>query len=190
MNNSDDEKIEKLELHIACRPEDDFRDILAYADKRKGIVWTPEEEEILVEGLKKYGKGHWKQILDSFKDDLNPNRRMKDLSDKVRILEKQTTYQKRSKQDWWEVDQNNNPVCKMGEKVIYRAKLPYEAAFKCAYTKNYTSGETKYIKICYEEAGKFWYHLYIATYHKNENARNRIKVRKISGQSPYRKDGM
>lgn len=161
--------------------------IFYYANKRKPIKWTPEEEKILSEGIRKYGKGRWAAILKEYKSDLDPNRRLKDLSDKLRVIEKDSTYRRRNKIEFWEVDKNNQPVVSnMGEIVKYWYKLPYEAAYRVAMTKNYSRGNYT-IRICYFDNGKNWYHYYNASYDKNR--KKRVLLRKIAGQSAYRNDG-
>ncbi|EQB59951.1 Div3a [Vairimorpha apis BRL 01] len=161
--------------------------IFYYANKRKPIKWTEEEEKILAEGVRKFGKGRWSAILKEYKDDLDPNRRLKDLSDKIRVLEKDSTYRRRSKMEFWEVDKNNQPiVSNMGEIIKYSYKLPYEAAYRVAMTKNYSRGNYT-IRICYYDNGKNWFHYYNASYDKNR--KKRVVLRKIAGQSAYRNDG-
>lgn len=168
--------------------ESENSDLFCFKQKRKNVKWTEEEEKILREGVRRFGKGNWTKILAEYKDDFDEQRRYRDLSDKIRNLEHAGTRTIRSRIDFWEVDQNDEPVCnKMGEPIIYFCKVPFEAASKCAYSKNYTSGD-HIIKICYEEADQKWYHVYNARFIKS--AKKCIQVRKIAGQSIHRTDGM
>lgn len=168
--------------------ESENSDLFCFKQKRKNVKWTEEEEKILREGVRRFGKGNWTKILAEYKDDFDKQRRYRDLSDKIRNIEHAGTRTIRSRIDFWEVDQNDEPVCnKMGEPIIYFCKVPFEAASKCAYSKNYTSGD-HIIKICYEEADQKWYHVYNARFIKS--AKKCIQVRKIAGQSIHRTDGM
>ncbi|WUR03820.1 myb-like DNA-binding domain-containing protein [Vairimorpha necatrix] len=187
---TEQEKNLELEKNYEILADEEVVDLYAYADKREGIIWTPEEIKVLKEGLEKYGKGKWKKILNSYKEDFHPLRRLRDLNDKVKIMLQLVSTKFKNRRDFWEVDKNNNPITKMGEKVIYRAKLLFEAAKKVAYTKNYTGNGNIIFRIAYEEMGKTWVHVYSAKYNRDSNLKSRIKVRKICGQSPYRKDGM
>lgn len=190
--NAQQQQTETIELHITPSQSESNKsenaDLFCYKDKRKGVIWTEEEELILKEGIRKFGKGNWSRILAEYKDDFDTRRRYKDLSDKIRNCERNTSYRRRVKRDYWEVDKNDNPILnKMGEPMKVFCKLPFEAAAKVAFSKNYKSGD-HIIRICYEEADQLWYHVYNARYDKT--ARGAVRLRKIAGQSLYRTDGM
>ncbi|KAK6090137.1 hypothetical protein P3W45_000863 [Vairimorpha bombi] len=190
MTEADIQQAQTVELHITPSQESKSKnaDLFCYKDKRKGVIWTEEEELVLREGIRRFGKGNWTKILSEYKDDFDSQRRYRDLSDKIRNCEKTTSYSRRVKRDFWEVDSNDDPILnKMGEPVIFFCKLPFEAATKVAYSKNYAGGD-HIIRICYEEAGQNWYHVYNARYDKT--ARKCVRLRKIAGQSLYRTDGM
>ncbi|WUR03824.1 myb-like DNA-binding domain-containing protein [Vairimorpha necatrix] len=181
-----------IELHI--KPEtmtdEELEGIYAYADKRKRITWTQEELETLKKGIKKFGKGKWKEILEFYKDDFRPERRMKDLCDKYRCVENGPTGAKHPHKFFWEVDNESNPICVNGEKVLYKCKHPHQAARYCAFSKSFKENVNIIIRIAYEENEKLWIHIYVARYNNGSAKRKSINVRKLAGQSPYRRDGM
>lgn len=190
MTESGTQQAQTVELHITPSQDNttEYSDLFCYKDKRNRVMWTEEEELILKEGIRRFGKGNWSRILLEYKDDFDTRRRYKDLSDKIRNCEKNTTRARSVKKDFWEVDSNDNPILnKMGEPIIFFCKLPFEAATRIAYSKNYKEGD-HIIRICYEEAGQNWYHVYNARYDKT--ARKCVRLRKIAGQSLYRTDGM
>lgn len=57
--------------------------------KRIRIRWTKQEEEYLRKGVKKYGKGHWKQIINSYP--FNPCRTNADAKDKWRNMKNKSS---------------------------------------------------------------------------------------------------
>lgn len=53
------------------------------------VKWTKEEEGYLIKGVKKYGKGRWKLIINSYP--FNPRRTPVDAKDKWRNMEKRNS---------------------------------------------------------------------------------------------------
>ncbi|WUR03821.1 myb-like DNA-binding domain-containing protein [Vairimorpha necatrix] len=186
---TEQEKNLELEKNYQILADEDLVDLYAYADKREGIIWTPEEIELLKEGIEKFGQGNWKTIFDNYKQCLNKSRRKDDLREKFRVL-MHLKHRHLSVKDFYEVDKHNNPILVMGEKVIIRSKEHFDAAQRIAFTKNYTGKGNIIFRIAYEEMGKTWVHVYSAKYNRDSKIKTRIRVKKICGESPYRKHGM
>lgn len=55
-------------------------------ERSRRVKWTKEEEGYLIKGVKKYGKGRWKMIINSYP--FNPRRTPVDAKDKWRNMEK------------------------------------------------------------------------------------------------------
>ncbi|WUR03822.1 myb-like DNA-binding domain-containing protein [Vairimorpha necatrix] len=180
----------ELEKKYQILADEDVIDLYAYADKREGIIWTPEEIELLKEGTETFGQGKWSKIYEHYKQHLHPLRRPDDLAKKFWKLIQESGYRKQYKRDFFEVDKYNNPILIMGEKVIYKDKAHFDAAKRVAFTKNYTGKGNIIFRIANEEMGKIWVHVYSAKYIRDSRFKTRIRVKKICGESPRRKENM
>ncbi|WUR03823.1 myb-like DNA-binding domain-containing protein [Vairimorpha necatrix] len=184
-----EENNEELEKNYQILADEDIVDLYAYKKKRTAVKWTQGEVEALKRGLKKFGMGNWTKILNDERDAYNPLRRTVDLKDKARSMDDWVNCKKKEIRDFYEVDADNNPILVKGEKVIYRCRVPFVAASKFAKHKNYTGEGNIIFRIAFEELGKKWVHVYSAKYVNDPNCAKSIKLNKIWGESPNRREG-
>lgn len=108
-------------------------------------MWSKEETEALLAGVKKYGTKRWKRILAKYDDVFQGRRRVVDLVSKHKLINLDSSYYRTNVRDWIMVDKKNNPETDaMGEIISMSAKFPYNAA-KSIAKKKIRSGETSFV---------------------------------------------
>lgn len=129
----------KIKLHIHTSMDVDkskdvgFSTVTTYNKRkcRETVYWDEEEIEALKKGVEKHGEGRWRVIYDDFRDSFKPKRRLGDLSDKWRLINRKTSYRRTKAHKFFLLDENYNHVCNaIGEPIYYSAKFAHEAAVK------------------------------------------------------------
>ncbi|EOB11936.1 hypothetical protein NBO_626g0001, partial [Nosema bombycis CQ1] len=59
--------------------------------KKKPKKWTQEETDALLDGVSKFGRGKWVEIYKDKKNIFKNRRKPRDLSDRMRIIDKKST---------------------------------------------------------------------------------------------------
>lgn len=120
-------------------------DLPAYRQEcREPIPWSTNEMEALIDSVNKEGQ-LWSKILEKYKGNFDPSRRIVDLKIKYNLITKKSSYYKTSKKDWITVDENENPILdSLGEIIVISEKFPYDAAKKFG-RKRFLNGENNFI---------------------------------------------
>ena len=103
--------------------------------RRSRVHWTPEEEESLREGIRKYGEQAWAKILDDpvLGITFHATRTMIDLKDKWRNMVDYKPYSERPIRRYMLVDEYHNPILTdAGNPHYFNNRYPRDAAAKVA----------------------------------------------------------
>lgn len=174
---------ERIELHIGNNfNEEDLG--FCFKIRKKKMWWTDEETEALLEGVKKHGRGKWKEILMDNTNIYKGRRTTRDLSDRMRTLDKRSSIFVYPNVVYTEVDEHNKPVLdKDGNPRTYFCQFPHEAALLAANDRVFLNN--RIIRMSCGQGDEKAFHIY-KTFRRDGG---RIRVRKMSGRSKKRNDG-
>lgn len=106
--------------------------------------WSPEEVLALKRGFEKHG-AKWTTILSQYDNVFQGRRRVVDLANKMRLLNKNTSFYKTEPKDWLVLTSAGEPeIDQLGEIITVRERFPHDAAKKLA-RRRILSGIKKFI---------------------------------------------
>ncbi|ADM10928.1 uncharacterized protein Eint_010650 [Encephalitozoon intestinalis ATCC 50506] len=179
----------KIKLHIYSKvprkkhvSENLFVRTYTKNPRRKPKPWTPEESEALIKGIKEFGHGKWKEILEKYKDVFKEDRKHIDLSDKFRVMSKKASYYYTTKINFIEVNDEGEEISnEFGERRVYPSKFPYSAAKKAGLYRLSSGMKEAVINIQGERNGVVVRHKYHVT--KSQDSRSGVHLVKIGSET-------
>ncbi|CAD24946.1 hypothetical protein [Encephalitozoon cuniculi GB-M1] len=178
----------KIKLHIYSRvPKKKYVNESAITrtytknPRRKPQPWSTEEKEALLKGVKEFGRGKWKEILEKYRDVFNESRRHIDLSDKLRVINKKASYYYTTKINFIEVNEEGEEISNaFGERRVYPSKFPYSAAKKAGLYRLAFGAKEAIINIQGERNGVIGRHKYHVS--SSPGSRTGINIVKLGSE--------
>jgi hypothetical protein len=181
LNASQDIKLHFDDDIVSSEDEDE----LCFKNKKKPKKWTQEETDALLDGVSKFGRGKWVEIYKDKKNIFKNRRKPRDLSDKMRIIDKKSAIYKNPDTIYTLVDETCKPILDRYKKEItIHGKFPHEAALLVVKTFSTIYGNVIRLT-CDDDNDSKALHKYKVF----QSFKDRPRVRKISGKSKKRVDG-